>query len=427
MTPLARPRSLYALLISVGFFTQAVTAEDWTQFRGPLGNGHSTAKGLPTLWNNDTNVTWKTAIPGQGWSSPVVQDGQIYLTAAVPVEESETNDMELTLLVVEAKNGQLVKEVSLFRQDGSTAPGIHGKNSHASPTPILSADRVFVHFGHQGTACVTTAGDLLWKNDSIQYPPVHGNGGSPVLVDGKVIFSCDGGESPFVVALNQETGEIDWKVDRITDASRSFSFTTPLVIQVNDQTQVISPGSGCVCAFDPQDGHEIWRCNYGEGYSVIPRPVFAHGLVYVCTGYGSPNLLAIRPDGNGDVTESHVAWEINKRVPHTPSLLVVNDELYMVSDNGVASCLNAQTGEVHWQERLEKSEGNDGFSASPLYADGRIYFQSENGTATVVDADTNFNQVAVNDLGERTLASYGVMHSALLIRSAQHLFCIESP
>jgi outer membrane protein assembly factor BamB len=222
--------------------------------------------------------------------------------------------------------------------------------------------------------------------------------------------------------MEKKTGQVRWKTARKSEVPRKFSFSTPALIHVEGERQLISPGSGEVSALDPLTGEELWRVSYGNGYSVIPKPVFANGLVFVCTGYDRPNLLAIRPEGRGDVTETHVVWQTDRQVPHTPSLLVVGDELYMVADKGVASCLDTKTGKVYWEERLG---GN--YSSSPLYADGHIYFQSEAGDTTVIAPGREFQKVAVNQLGERTLASFGVVESALLIRSDKHLYRIETP
>jgi outer membrane protein assembly factor BamB len=395
-------------------------AAEWTQFRGPEGNGHATATGVPLEWSDSLNVTWKQPVPGEGWSSPVVSDGTIYLTAAIPVDGAG-GDLSLRLLSLSAKTGEQLSSIEIFRQDGATAPKIHSKNSHASPTPIIEGDRVYVHFGHQGTACVSREGKVLWQTQELAYAPVHGNGGTPIVVDDLLVFSCDGRDDPFVVGLDKATGEVRWKTPRKSDVSRKFSFTTPILINVEGERQLISPGSGEVSALDPLTGEELWRVDYGDGYSVIPKPVFANGLVFVCTGYNRPNLLAIRPDGRGDVTETHVVWQTDRQAPHTPSLLVVGDELYMVADKGVASCLDTQTGEVYWEERLG---GN--YSASPLYVDGRIYFQSEQGETTVIARGREYQKLATSELGEATLASYGVVDNALLIRSEKHLYRIET-
>lgn len=400
-----------------------VCGGDWPQFRGPGGEGHSVARGVPLHWSASSNVVWKTVVPGSGWSSPVLQDGRIYLTTAVPQggdDAGQATERSLRALCLDAGTGQVRWDVEVFRQEAG-APGIHSKNGHASPTPIAAGDRIFVHFGHQGTACLNRAGEIVWRQRSLKYAPVHGNGGSPVLVNDLLVFSADGGQDPFVAALSQADGSVRWKTPRQTTAAKKFSFSTPQVIEVKGRKQVISPGSGMVGAYDPEDGREIWRARYGEGYSVIARPVYAHGLLFVSSSYDRPVVYAVRPEGSGDVTETHVAWTASRGAPNTPSMLVVGDELYFVSDAGIASCVDARTGRVHWSERL-----GGGFSASPVHADGRIYFQNEAGLGVVIRPGTKFEKLAENDLGERTLASYAVDDGALFIRTAGHLYRIGS-
>jgi outer membrane protein assembly factor BamB len=399
---------------------QRAGADDWWQFRGPQGQGHSDQTGLPLRWSPDTNVVWRTALAGEGWSSPVYHDGRLYLTAAIPVSSDGAEGFRLAAICLDAHSGRPVWEKEVFREV-TCSPRIHAKNSHASPTPLVSGQRLYVHFGHEGTACLDLSGEVLWRNDQLRYPPVHGNGGSPVLVDDRLIFSCDGGSDPFVAALDAADGQLRWKQPRDTAAVKKFSFSTPLVIEVQGKRQVISPGSDLVAAYEPLTGREIWRAGY-QGYSVIPRPVYTHGLVFLATGYDAPSVIAVRPNGTGDVSETHRVWTVTRGAPHTPSLLVVGDELYMVSDRGIASCLDARTGEVHWQERLD-----GGFSASPLYADGRIYVQNEDGVGYVLAPGKSFRLLARNDLQERTLASYAVAEGALFIRTAGHLYRIDEP
>jgi outer membrane protein assembly factor BamB len=393
------------------------TADEWTQFRGPTGDGISTATHVPVDWSAMEHVVWKQAIPGKGWSSPVLSRGRLYLTTADEVSADVTS---LRALCVDAADGHVVWNVEVFQPDATAVKEHHSKNSVASPSPIVTPDRLYVHFGHLGTAALDLNGNILWRQSELTYKPRHGNGGSPVLVGDVLVFSCDAAEDPFVVALDVGNGKVRWKTPRNTTATKTFSFCTPAVIELDGATQVISPGSGFVGAYNPQDGKEIWRVGYGEGYSVVPRPVFANGLLFVATGFERPTLMAIDPKGaTGDVTEKHVTWTATKGAPLTPSVLVVKDDLYTVTDNGVATCFNAQTGKVHWTKRLAGD-----FSASPVFADGRIYFQNEAGTTYVVKAGTEYELLATNDIEERTLASLVPADNAIFIRSESHLWRI---
>jgi outer membrane protein assembly factor BamB len=394
----------------------ACAADDWPEFRGPTGQGLLEKGGLPAEWSATRNVAWKQAIPGAGWSSPVLGGSRIYLTTAVRVPGSK--DYSLRALCLDAGEGKVLWDEEVFKEDGAKAPGIHSKNSHASPTPVLHGDRLFVHFGHLGTACLDLKGKVLWRQTGLGYDPVHGNGGSPILVDDLLVFSIDGDDKQLVVALDTKSGDVRWKTDRKTTGPKKFSFHTPLLIEVDGKKQIVSAGSNMVGGYDPRTGAEIWRVRY-NGYSVIPRPVYGHGLVFLSTSFDAPVLLAVRPDGKGDVTETHVAWRERKNAPNTPSPLLVGDELYVVSDRGIATCLDARTGKQHWQERLD-----GGFSASPLYADGKVYFQNEKGVGYVVKAGKQYDLLATNSLGERTLASYAAADGALFIRTEGHLYRI---
>ena len=409
------------LLALLAFFGSTGTVvADWPQFRGPDGNGHADATNLPLEWGPEKNVAWRTEVPGKGWSSPSLSQGRIYLTSAVPVEEgSASGDLDLVLYCYDAVRGKELWSKAIFRQDAKTAPGIHRKNSHASPTPLVEGSRIYVHFGHHGTACVDTSGEVVWKNQSLQYPPVHGNGGSPILVDGLLIFSCDGAENPFVVGLDAASGDEQWRFERPTDSMKKFAFSTPTLITVGGQKQLISPGAGMVNALDPKTGGEIWRVTY-DGYSVIPKPVFGNGLVYLSTGYDKASMIAIRPDGRGDVTDTHVVWTLEKGASHTPSPLLIGIELYLVSDSGLATCVDVLSGKTIWQERVP---GN--YSASPLFADGKIYLVNEEGTGTVLRPGREFEKLAKNGFPEQTLASYAVADGAIFVRTEKALYRIS--
>jgi outer membrane protein assembly factor BamB len=412
-------RFAWTLLAPLTLFAATAAAEDWPQFRGPGGQGAWEGGPLPVEWGPTRNVAWKRELPGEGWSSPVVADGRVYLTSAVAAPGEAGKDWSLQALCLDAGSGSTLWKTEAFYVDAQKAY-VHGKNSHASPTPLVEGGRLYVHFGPHGTACLNLSGKVLWRSTAVKYNPVHGPGGSPILVDDALIFSCDGGDEAFVAALDRNTGNLLWKTPRSVDAPKKFSFSTPLLIEVHGRKEVVSAGSGMVGAYDPKTGAEIWRVRH-NGYSVVPCPVYAHGLVLLSSGYDAPQFLAIRPDGTGDVTDTHVAWRTAKGAPLTPSPLVVGDELYLVADGGVVSCLDARTGRPHWQHRVEGH-----YSASPVYADGKIYVQSEEGTGTVLRAGKEFGEVARNPLDERSLASYAAAKGALFIRTAKHLYRIES-
>lgn len=345
-----------------------------------------------------------------GWSSPSIAGSRIWLTTAT--EENKS----LRLLSVDAETGKIVVDIEVFRVK-DVGPGIHTKNSFASPTAIVEKDRVYVHFGFYGTACVSAKGDVLWRQ-TLQYKPQHGPGGSPALFEDLLIISCDGFDAQYVVALDVDTGKIRWKTPR---GKGNQAYTTPLIIDVEGRAQAISPGAHHAYAYDPKTGKELWYIEYGDGFSNVPRPVYAHGLVYICSGFFQPILFAVRPNGRGNVTQTHVAWSHPRAVPLTPSPIVVGEELYMVSDNGIGTCLNAKGGQVNWQHRIG---GNH--SASPIGAGGRVYFLSEEGEATVIAAGTEYRELARNSTGERTLASFGVSGKALFLRGDRSLYRIEA-
>ena len=256
-----------------------VDAQDWPEFRGPTGQGHSNERGVPSEWSENKNIAWKTPVAGLGWSSPVVGGGLVWLTTATGERE-----VSLRALAFDVATGREVVNVEVFRLRALRE--LNPKNSWASPTPILDGDRVYVHFGADGTAALTTTGEIVWKT-KFPYESQHGAGGSPVLFGDLLIFSCDGSDAAFVIALDKKTGKTRWKTNRRSPADQAY--TTPLVIRVGERDQVISVGAFRVGAYDPATGKEIWRASYADGFSNVPRPVYGHGLVYVATGLPAAN------------------------------------------------------------------------------------------------------------------------------------------
>ena len=391
------------------FLICVICGQDWPQFRGPTGQGVSDERNLPLTWSETKNVRWKVAIPGRGWSSPVIQGGRIWLTTAT--EEGRS----LRAIAVDVNTGTIQHDVEIFRL--KLPKLLNAKNSFASPTPVVEGDRIYLHFGAYGTACITQSGEIVWKTKLEYDNGQHGPGGSPVLYDDLLIVSCDGLEQQFVVALDKATGKVRWK--KLREGYQAY--TTPLVVNLPSGDQVISPGAFQAIAYEPRSGKEIWRVKYAEGFSNVPRPVYGNGLVFICTGFQEPSLLAVRLDGRGDVTKSKVAWKLDRGIPRTPSPLLVGNELYIVSDNGIATCIDAKTGDELWRARLG---GN--YSASPVYADGRIYFLSEDGETIVIAPGRQLKHLATNQIDGPTLASMAVSHSSLFIRSATHLYRISN-
>ena len=400
-------------------FSSVATAADWPQFRGPGGQGHSEARNLPLTWSETENISWKVPVAGLGWSSPSIQDNQIWLTTAIEDGKS------LRAIAIDRTTGMILHDVEIFRLEN---PGsVHSKNSHASPTPVIEGDRIYVHFGAHGTACLTTSGEIIWSTQELKYDHRHGPGGSPVIFEDLLILNCDGSDIQFVVALDKNTGAIRWKKkrehigpDRLSGkANVPMAYTTPLLVEIGGTMQLLSCGADSIVSYNPANGEEYWWFRY-DGYSNVTRPVVANGLVFISSGYDAPEFFAVRVDGSGDVTESHLGWNMKKAAPLNPSPLVVGDELYLISDDGIATCLDAVSGEQHWQKRIG---GN--FSASPTFADGRIYLLDENGKTTVIAPGKTFESLAANQLEGRTLATPAMVDAAIFLRTDTHLYRIE--
>ena len=403
-------------LVVVAWFlacaTVAQAQEAWPQFRGPDGQGHSTAIGLPLEWAEGKNVAWKTPLPGLGWSSPVVANGRVWITTAV-----EQRGFSLRAIAFDAATGREMVNVEVFKVPYDRRD-INPKNSWASPTPIIDGDRIYVHFGADGTAALSSSGEILWKQ-RFEYQSQHGAGGSPIVHGDLLIFNCDGSDAAFVIALDKHTGKTKWKTHRGLPSDQAY--TTPLVIRANDRDQLISVGAYRARAYDPLTGKEIWRVRYDQGFSNVPRPVFGHGLVVIATGFQEPSLLAVRPDGTGDVTKTHIAWTLKRGAPLTPSPLIVGDELYVVNDGGIATCIDARSGTVIWQQRLGGT-----YSASPVFAEGRIYFLAEQGVTTVIAPGKEFRRLATNRLDGGLLSSMAISGSSLFLRTDSHLYKITA-
>lgn len=419
-------------------------ADEWPQFRGPDASGHASADGLPIHWSESENIRWKTAIPGDGHSSPVISGREIWLTTAVEVplsaEEqkarlaklsSNPNGLELAgelslqALCVDRETGAVTKQIKLFRVANPEPK--HALNSYASPTPILEAGRLYCHFGTYGTAAIDTqTGKLLWKNEEHHVDHQNGPGSSPALWKNLLIINFDGTDKQYVAALDKATGKTVWTTKRSGEMHEKADFQkaycTPSVIETERGPQLISPGANWVYSYDPATGKELWKASYGMlGFSTVPRPIFGNGLVYISTSFIQPRLLAVRYDGTGDVTKTHIAWQQDGQMPQKPSMILVGDGLYFVNDKGIAFCLDAKTGTERWKERVSGQ-----FSSSPIFAGGRLYFFSQEGRTLVLQPGDEYRLLAENQLNGGIMASPAVAGQALFLRTETHLYRIES-
>lgn len=416
-----------ALVAAAVLFSAAVpAASDWTQFRGPDGTGVVREARLPLTWSESEHVRWKTAIHGRAWSSPVVLGDRVWLTTATE------DGRELFVVAVDLESGRIVLDQKLF--DVEKPQDIHTFNTYASPTPVAEPGRVCVTFGSPGTACLDpSSGRVLWTRRDLECNHYRGAGSSPILYGDLLVLHFDGSDQQYVVALDKRTGRTVWKRERSIDfrdlgpdgkpeaeGDLRKAFATPHVVTVNGRPILVSPGAKATYGYDLHTGEELWRVEERTSHSASTRPVAGFGMVFVPTGFPRGQLLAIRPDGRGDVTETHVAWRLTRGVPNKPSVLLVGDLIFMINDGGIASAVDARTGEVVWTARAGGT-----YSASPLAAGGRIYLFSEDGKTTVIAAAREYKVLAENQLDEGFMASPAVAGDALILRTRTHLYRIE--
>lgn len=437
--PALVPASLFAILTVA---SPLFAADEWPQFQGPRANGHSSAKGLPLTWSETENVAWKTAIPGHGHSSPVISDNEIWLTTAVQTKLTEEEKkailakvpnsrgleiagrVSLRAVCVARDSGEITHNIELFQVDKPEP--IHALNSYASPSPIIENGKLYCHFGTYGTCCVDTAtAKVEWKNTEHHVDHQNGPGASPSLWDSVLILNFDGIDTQFVAGIDKRSGKTLWMTPRsgkMPDRPEfRKTYSTATVLEDPRGTQVISPGADWVYSYDPASGRELWRASYGMlGFSTIPRPLIWKDLCILTTSFIRPRIVAVKYDGSGDVSKSHVVWTKDGQLPSKTSMVIVENSLYFISDKGIGMCLDIVSGQEIWKERVDGA-----FSASPLYADGRLYFFDQEGKTTVLAPGEEYNRLAENKLEGSFMASPAVAGKALFLRTESQLYRIE--
>ena len=395
-------------------------AADWPDYRGPQQNGHASVTKAPLKWDENTNIAWKTPIQGRAWSSPVILNDQIWVSNATP------DGKKLSAVCLDLNSGKIIHNIPLFTPDPEKWSYAGKAQSHGSPSPVIEPGRVYIHFGTYGTACVDTkSGDILWTRTDINTDHYEGAGSSPVLWNDLLILTMDGVHSQYAIAVNKNTGKTVWKTPRSVDFTGIIpecrkAFSTPIIVGEKNPV-MITAAALAVYGHNPQTGEEIWRAEYNnKGFSNAPRPVVGEGHVFISTGYLKADVLAVKLNGQGVVTDSHITWRDHRGVPRLSSPIIVDKHLYMVDDGGFLSCRELLTGKTLWRQRL-----NAKYFSSPVYAAGRIYLFDQNGKAHVIKPGPTFESLATNTLAEGCMASPAVIQGALIVRTPSYMYRIQ--
>ncbi|MEN3939810.1 PQQ-binding-like beta-propeller repeat protein [Prosthecobacter sp. SYSU 5D2] len=421
------------------FFTVSfAAAENWPEWRGVGGQGISAAKSLPETWSETSGVAWKTELPGRGHSTPVIWGEQIWLTTAIEkaasAEEAEkrlknnTGDQPVTVLesvslravCVDRASGKILQEVELLNV--KEPQWVHQLNSYASPSPIIEEGRLYAHFGSFGTACLdTVTHEVLWKNQELQIMHENGPGSTPVVWEKLLVIHFDGSDQQFIAAFDKENGKLVWKTARTGEMRENpqqrKAYGTPLVLEMNGKPVVVSPAADWIYGYEAATGKELWKVPYGElGFSMSVRPVADESQIYFSTCFGKSQVMALKYAG---LEVPEVAWRNNKNAPKMCSPVLANGLLFYVDDGGIVSCVDCQTGEALYRERLGGK-----FSASPILADGKLYFSSREGVVTVVPAAKEFKILAQNSLDGGLMASPVAVDGVLYLRTDKALYKI---
>jgi outer membrane protein assembly factor BamB len=427
-------RLLWPVTLALCIVRGSVARADWPEFRGPWGNGHVSAPGstnlmgLPLHWSETNNIKWKTEIPYRGWSTPVVMGGQVWLTTAT------LDGHDFFAIGLDGETGQIRFNKKVFHSDNPEPLGNGASmNCYATPSPLIEAGRVYVHFGSFGTACLDTAtGELLWKRTDLPCRHYRGPASSLVSFENLLIVTMDGVDLQYHAALNKKTGETVWKTNRSVpwndesvpgpmarDGDLRKAHSTPLIVSSAGKPLMISAGAKAAYGYDPRTGREQWRVQYPD-WSVAPRPLFDNGLAFIVTGLVKTELWAVKPDLQGDVTDKAVVWKLKTHIGKYASPILVDGLIYTVAEESFLTCLEAASGQTVWTERIAGK-----FAASPIYADGRLYFFDQQGTTTVIKPGRTLEVLAKNALENGFMASPAASGKAFFLRTKTHLYRVE--
>jgi len=397
---------------------------NWTHFRGNNLDGIAQAPHAPIQWKADSNIVWKSEIHDIGWSSPVVYNGQVWVTTA------SEDGKKMYAVCIDRNTGKVIHDILLFTPDSIHRK--HNINSYATPTPCIEEGFVYLHFGRYGTACLNTQnGKVVWKRTDIEFLDIQGPGSSLMLYKDLLIMHCEGTDNQYILALDKSSGKTVWQTERPKEIYDNLepigkkAYITPIIVRVNGRDQMISNGSGVCIAYDPDTGKEIWRVVGGID-STISMPFEEDGLVYFYTGFKKDpdgeryaELLAVDPAGEGDVTKTHVVWRMRTPILQLLTPVVKNGMIYTIDTKSIMMCIDAKTGEIIWEKRVKGK-----FNASPVYAGGRIYFSSVQGNVMVIREGRNLEILAENSLEGEIWTTPVFIDGNILIRTSKFLYKI---
>lgn len=424
-------RTIHIILICIATITSTGFNDiidnhdaNWTHFRGSKLNGIAQVNSCPVKWSADSNIVWKSKIHGIGWSSPVTYEDQIWLTTATE------NGKEMYAVCIDFNSGETMFNINIFSPDSIYRK--HNINSYATPTPCIEKDRVYVHFGKYGTACLSTKdGSIIWERNDLECLHIQGPGSSPILYKNLLILHLEGTDRQLITALDKTTGKTLWETERpksVYDQLEPIgkkAYITPLIIDVKGRDFMISNGSAACMAYDPNTGKEIWRIIRGVD-STIAMPFHEDGTVYFHTGFEVDEkknkfaeLMAVNPDGQGNIASTNIKWKLETPILQLSTPAIKDGLIYNVDTKNMMMCLDANTGETIWSHRLRGK-----YNASPIIAAGKVYFSSTNGKTTVIDEGRTLKIIAENSLEGEIWTTPVAIKDNLLIRTSEFLYRI---